>query len=203
MSIGPIQAFVIGFPDNELFEGRIAEELARLSDVGEIRIIDAVFVIREDGEAAVVSVSDLDDTQRTELRRGSRCADRARSRRRRGGRWGRRAGRAHRSRRSERRRGGGCESARRSAGGNFGAGAGDRAPLGDPATGRGPGCRWRRAGAPLAHRRRPGRSRDRSARRRRGRHRIGRLGSAEWRRRMTRRPGKRNEIPEADKTLSM
>ena len=25
MTIGPIQAFVIGFPDNETFEGRIAE----------------------------------------------------------------------------------------------------------------------------------------------------------------------------------
>jgi hypothetical protein len=34
MTIGPIQAFVIGFPDSDLFEGRIAEELARLSDVG-------------------------------------------------------------------------------------------------------------------------------------------------------------------------
>ena len=50
MSIGPIQAFVIGFPDNDLLEGRIAEELARLSDVGQIRIIDAVFVLREEGE---------------------------------------------------------------------------------------------------------------------------------------------------------
>ena len=47
MTIGPIQAFVIGFPDNDLFEGRIADELARLSDVGQIRIIDAVFVMRE------------------------------------------------------------------------------------------------------------------------------------------------------------
>ena len=28
MSIGPIQAFVIGFPDSDLFEGRIADELA-------------------------------------------------------------------------------------------------------------------------------------------------------------------------------
>ena len=37
MSIGPIQTFVIGFPDNSLFEGRIAEELRRLSDVGQIR----------------------------------------------------------------------------------------------------------------------------------------------------------------------
>jgi hypothetical protein len=71
MTIGPIQAFVIGFPDNDLFEGRIAEELARLSDVGQIRIIDAVFVMREDdGEdtVSVLSISDLDDAQRAELR---------------------------------------------------------------------------------------------------------------------------------------
>jgi hypothetical protein len=68
MTIGPIQAFVIGFPDNDLFEGRIAEELARLSDVGQIRIIDAVFLIREDDEISVLSVSDLDDAQRAELR---------------------------------------------------------------------------------------------------------------------------------------
>ena len=68
MTIGPIQAFVIGFPDNDLFEGRIAEELARLSNVGQIRIIDAVFVIREGADLAVLSVSDLDDEQRTELR---------------------------------------------------------------------------------------------------------------------------------------
>ena len=68
MSIGPIQAFVIGFPDNDLLEGRIAEELARLSDVGQIRIIDAVFVLREEGELSVLGVSDLDDDQRAELR---------------------------------------------------------------------------------------------------------------------------------------
>ena len=68
MTIGPIQAFVIGFPDNDLFEGRIAEELARLSDVGQIRIIDAVFVMRDDEGISVLSVSDLDDEQRAELR---------------------------------------------------------------------------------------------------------------------------------------
>jgi hypothetical protein len=68
MTIGPIQAFVIGFSDSDLFEGRIAEELARLSDVGQIRIIDAVFVMREADEVTVVSVSDLDDEQRSELR---------------------------------------------------------------------------------------------------------------------------------------
>jgi hypothetical protein len=68
MSIGPIQAFVIGFPDNDLLEGRVAEELARLSDIGQIRIIDAVFVLREEGELSVLRVSDLDDDQRAELR---------------------------------------------------------------------------------------------------------------------------------------
>ena len=68
MTIGPVQAFVIGFPDNDLFEGRIAEELARLSDVGQIRIIDAVFVIRDEEDVSVLSVSDLDDEQRSELR---------------------------------------------------------------------------------------------------------------------------------------
>jgi hypothetical protein len=68
MAIGPVQAFVIGFPDNDLLEGRIAEELARLSDVGEIRIVDAVFLLSEGDDVAAVSVSDLDDDQRTELR---------------------------------------------------------------------------------------------------------------------------------------
>ena len=68
MTIGPIQGLVIGFPDNEMFEGRIAEELARLSDVGQIRVIDAVFVTRDGDEIDVVSVSGLDDEQRAELR---------------------------------------------------------------------------------------------------------------------------------------
>ena len=68
MTIGPVQAFVIGFPSNDLFEGRIAEELARLSDIGQIRIIDAVFVMREGDDVDVLSVSDLDDDQRAELR---------------------------------------------------------------------------------------------------------------------------------------
>jgi hypothetical protein len=68
MTIGPIQAFVIGFPSNDLFEGRIAEELARLSDIGQIRIIDAVFVMRDGDGASVLAVSDLDDEQRAELR---------------------------------------------------------------------------------------------------------------------------------------
>ena len=68
MTIGPIQAFVVAFPDSDLFEGRIAEELARLSDIGQIRIVDAVFVIRDGDDAIALGVSDLDDEQRAELR---------------------------------------------------------------------------------------------------------------------------------------
>jgi hypothetical protein len=68
MTIGPIQAFVVGFPDSDLFEGRIADELARLSDAGAIRVIDAVFVMRDGDDVAALSVSDLDDDQRNELR---------------------------------------------------------------------------------------------------------------------------------------
>lgn len=68
MTIGPIQNFVIGFPDNDFFEGRIAEELARLSDIGQIRIIDAVFVLRDGNDIEAVSVTDLNEDQRTELR---------------------------------------------------------------------------------------------------------------------------------------
>ena len=68
MTIGPIQGLVIGFADNDLFEGRIAEELARLSDVGQIRVIDAVFVTRDGDDIDVLSVSGLDDEQRAELR---------------------------------------------------------------------------------------------------------------------------------------
>ncbi len=68
VSIGPIQAFVIGFPDSDLFEGRIAEELGRLSDAGQIRVIDAVFVMRDGNDVSALSVSELDDDQRAELR---------------------------------------------------------------------------------------------------------------------------------------
>jgi uncharacterized membrane protein len=67
MSIGPIQAIVVGFPTTDRFEGRVADELARLSDLGLIRIINAVFVMRDEGEAVLLQVSDLDDEQREML----------------------------------------------------------------------------------------------------------------------------------------
>jgi uncharacterized membrane protein len=67
VSIGPIQTVVIGFPTTDRFEGRIAEELGLLSDIGLLRIINAVFVTRQDDEAVLLQVSDLDDEQREML----------------------------------------------------------------------------------------------------------------------------------------
>jgi len=67
MPFGPIQIFSFGFPDTEGFEGRIAEELVRLSDAGIIRIIDALSVIADGDEVDILRVSDLDAEQREEL----------------------------------------------------------------------------------------------------------------------------------------
>ena len=67
MAIGPVQILVVGFPSNDQFEGRIAEQLFALSDAGTIRLIDALVVMRQDGETTVVRTSDLDEAQREEL----------------------------------------------------------------------------------------------------------------------------------------
>jgi hypothetical protein len=67
MPFGPIQIFTFGFPDTAHFEGRIAEELIKLSDAGVIRIIDALAVVAEGDEVDILRVSDLDEEQRLEL----------------------------------------------------------------------------------------------------------------------------------------
>jgi uncharacterized membrane protein len=67
MPFGPIQIFTFGFPDTTRFEGRIAEELIKLSDAGTIRIIDALAVVADGDEAEILRVSDLDEAQREEL----------------------------------------------------------------------------------------------------------------------------------------
>jgi uncharacterized membrane protein len=67
MPFGPIQIFAFGFPDTAGFEGRIAEELLKLSDAGVIRIVDALAVVADGDEVEILRVSDLDDAQREEL----------------------------------------------------------------------------------------------------------------------------------------
>jgi hypothetical protein len=66
--MGPIQIFLLGFEDFAA-TGGIAEELAALSDAGTIRIVDARFMLKgSDGEVVAVRVSDLDDSEREDLR---------------------------------------------------------------------------------------------------------------------------------------
>jgi hypothetical protein len=67
MSFGPIQILGIGFGSTASMQGQVAKALIDASDAGIIRIIDALAVIREDGEVDVLRVSDLDDEQREEL----------------------------------------------------------------------------------------------------------------------------------------
>jgi uncharacterized membrane protein len=67
MDLGPVQLMVIGF-DHLDFHGTIARELARLSDVGLIRVLDATIVMKDPaGEVTVVEVSELDLDEATEL----------------------------------------------------------------------------------------------------------------------------------------
>ncbi len=66
--MGPIQIFLLGFEDFQA-TGGIADELAALSDAGTIRIVDARFLLKDsDDEVVAVRVSDLDDSEREDLR---------------------------------------------------------------------------------------------------------------------------------------
>jgi hypothetical protein len=66
--MGPIQILLLGFEDFHA-TGGIADELTALSDAGTIRIIDARFLLKEsDDEVVAVRVSDLDDSERADLR---------------------------------------------------------------------------------------------------------------------------------------
>jgi len=66
--MGPIQIFLLGFEDFQA-AGSLADELGALSAAGTIRIIDARFLLRESvHEVATVRVSDLQDSEREDLR---------------------------------------------------------------------------------------------------------------------------------------
>ena len=68
MAFGPLQILAFAFPTTDKFEGRIAEELVKLSDAGIIRIVDALGVfIGDDDEVDILRVSDLSEAQREEL----------------------------------------------------------------------------------------------------------------------------------------
>ena len=62
MSLGPIEIIVVGFPENE-FTGEIAPALADLVESGIVRIVDLVFITKDDaGEVAALELNELDDT---------------------------------------------------------------------------------------------------------------------------------------------
>jgi uncharacterized membrane protein len=67
MAFGPIQILAVGFPTTDQFEGRIADELIKLSDAGTIRIVDALAVLVEDDEVDIIRATDLSDAQREEM----------------------------------------------------------------------------------------------------------------------------------------
>jgi hypothetical protein len=52
MGVGPIEYIVVGFPGNK-FNGEIAPELAKLIDSGIIRILDLVFIGKDDSGEVV------------------------------------------------------------------------------------------------------------------------------------------------------
>jgi hypothetical protein len=61
MAIGPVEYIIVGFPGNK-FNGHIAPELAKLVDSGTIRILDLVFISKdEEGNVAVIDFEDHHD----------------------------------------------------------------------------------------------------------------------------------------------
>src|SRR4249919_1733227 len=61
MGMGPIEYVIIGFPGNQ-FTGEIAPELAKLTESGQIRIIDLVFIAKDDdGAVLVIEVDERED----------------------------------------------------------------------------------------------------------------------------------------------
>lgn len=61
VDIGPVEYVVIEFPGNQ-FNGEVAPALARLVESGTVRIIDLVFVIKDDdGNVTSLEYDDLDD----------------------------------------------------------------------------------------------------------------------------------------------
>ena len=60
MSVGPIEYLVVAFPGNK-FKGEIIPALAELVESNTIRILDLVFILKdEEGNVAAVELADLD-----------------------------------------------------------------------------------------------------------------------------------------------
>jgi hypothetical protein len=72
MSLGPIELLVVKFPGNR-FTGEIAPALKDLVEGGLIRVIDILFVVKDEaGELTVLEINDLDDDNFSRFDRGGR-----------------------------------------------------------------------------------------------------------------------------------
>lgn len=61
MSIGPVEYILLGFPGNN-FHGEIAPALARLIENGTVRIIDLVFISKDqDGDVLAIEFDQLEE----------------------------------------------------------------------------------------------------------------------------------------------
>ena len=60
--IGPVQLLNIGFPPGANFEGRIADELAKLASDGAIRVLDLLFVARDTDSDELVVLEHQEET---------------------------------------------------------------------------------------------------------------------------------------------
>lgn len=62
MGLGPIEIIVVGFPENR-FTGEIAPALGDLVESGIVRIVDLVFIAKDDdGTVAAIELNELDDS---------------------------------------------------------------------------------------------------------------------------------------------
>ena len=61
-NIGPVQLMSIGFEPGANFEGRIADELARLESEGTIRVLDLLFVARDTDSDEIVVLEHQEKT---------------------------------------------------------------------------------------------------------------------------------------------
>jgi uncharacterized membrane protein len=61
MEVGPVDVYIIGFPGNK-FSGRIAPAILDLVENGTIRVLDLLFVMKdEDGVVTTLEAADLDE----------------------------------------------------------------------------------------------------------------------------------------------
>jgi hypothetical protein len=67
MELGPVEYIVVGF-DGPKFEGKVLEELAKLTDAGIVRVLDLMAVYKDaEGNVAWLDVDQLDEDDQASL----------------------------------------------------------------------------------------------------------------------------------------